>query len=365
MTAPLSFVSHEPEAIRVGEWDIEVWATTTFMTYATDGPDGLKRVQINDRSSETRIFAFDCAARGVTDGVVLGGWVKFDTINYGSTSNLWRGGQLAVGFDTPPASGSGAPHIGRAIVLSRSGSTVYLNWLDGSGGSTGGGTVASWPFADFPALTATSWHHWQIHLRRDGSGDWLIDVYYDGAVVIKNETLTDPFDGDPILWAGHAHRATSNAIGSHYHGFWISEDTPLGAALVQTVRPSSQGFHDDMTATGSDKVADLAASPPGSDGAEADLGDVDTYNMGTFTMVSGAPSILAVQVSVTGQSIGVQLDGVVRDNGTDETITRGPVGLVGTPSGSKALSSINPHTSEPWTEADINGAEWGMEAVAP
>ena len=110
-----------------------------------------------------------------------------------------------------------------------------------------------------------------------------------------------------------------SALEERLDDFYCTTEAMLMFAKVSTIRPDTQGFHDDYSPSAGTKPAQTNNAPPSADTIAGAAGDVDTVNMDTFSAPDAAlPNVVAVEYTVLADTTGPTVVPIVRKDGTDE-----------------------------------------------
>ena len=237
---------------------------------------------------------------------------------------------------------------------------------DGLGGSGGhsGGTLLAVSAANALPAGSTAGTHLTVALERS-AGSGRIQAIVDGALVLDADSiaLLDVNDG-PITLFQFGIRSNEwtgvwRTIG--VDDFWVDDERSWGDARAITYQPVSQGFHSDGVPTGAATGWEaVAGAPPNlSTYITLDPGDKDSHVMDD--------AVTGDRVAVAGVTHRTVLDSdfpvgsFIRIGGTDYDLAEFDDSSVQT---SRMVSvEINPDTTERFTLADLQAAEFGVEGL--
>lgn len=224
-------------------------------------------------------------------------------------------------------------------------------------------------------ITDTNWHYMEFGCRVHTSTGW-IEVRLDGATVIRfdgNTRFTAQNDITKIRIRSPFNYSNwtididdwyvNDATGSVNNGF-------LGEISIESLMPTADGFHGDMTPSTAGTSFNLVNEEPpnGTNFITANgVGQRETFvteNLSYLTGVNG------VWVECIARNDGIapnEVRSVTRISGTTYTPSvTGPI-LPINPSNYFSFGqafNVNPATSAAWTAAEVNAAEFGLELEA-
>lgn len=225
-------------------------------------------------------------------------------------------------------------------------------------GTTSGFSLATdtWAFIELKVTThntagavelridgATALNLTSQNTRSNSNNNWVTAVRLNGHNVLADAYTFDDFH---VL-------DTTGAVNNDF----------LGDRNVKTLFPANEGDTNDMTpSTGSDNSALVDEGPANEDtdyvtGAS---GNLDLYDLSTL---SGAGSIAGVQMVSICRETDVNLftiKHVVKASGTEYADSGLPIGS-SLYCARKRLMEENPDTSNPWSQSEINAAQFGVE----
>jgi hypothetical protein len=208
---------------------------------------------------------------------------------------------------------------------------------------------------------------------------FIVEELGDGGLrvaVIRNGSTTDVADYQSTDWpsgdwenidVGLVVRDTASGAGDSIDDIIVGHDIIVRDDYkVRTLRPNTQGTHDDYLASSGTKPAQTNNTPPSGASISGGPGDRDTVVLGAYSAPSSPPLpfIEAVQYVALGTSSGPDVIPVAREDSTDVDIgdaldlpgTGGRVGV------SSALSTT-PIEDEVWTAANLASVEFGTRVA--
>ena len=194
--------------------------------------------------------------------------------------------------------------------------------------------------------------------------------------IIRNGSTTDVEDFATTDWpsgewesidVGMVVRDIGSSNGDILDDVIIAHDlTMRGNHKVTTLRPSTQGTHDDYLASSGTKPAQTNNTPPDSENIAGGPGDRDTVDLAAYSEPSSPPLpfIEAVQYAALGTTSGPDVIPVAREGSTDIDIGDA-FDLLGT-GGAVDVSDVlsaTPVDDEAWTTAKLGSVEFGTRVA--
>lgn len=183
-----------------------------------------------------------------------------------------------------------------------------------------------------------------------------LNMYADGA--LKSSSIDPAVGGHtvPVNWVwSHNDISTATADVISYSEVIISEESTIGLRLSQ-LKPNLQGFHTDWENDFNNLLGNSIL------GISGDIGDKESFELTDYAGPA-TPTVKEVVIAaeVLVPSAGAStLAGFSRAGGVDYA------GPDTTPNDVEqtvlSLGTVNPVTSLPWTEAELNALEVGVEA---
>lgn len=216
-------------------------------------------------------------------------------------------------------------------------------------------------------LNPDTLYHIEVQIFQHATEGWIA-ARVDGVEWVRIEDIdTTASIGAVSLLTNISGTNTWNQ-GNYYDNFYIYDDTGsanndwLGDRLVYTLMPTGDGVEEDWTpSSGSDGYAMVDEIP--ADGDTTTITSNNTGDVSQFSLPSSIPSgaeVLGVQVAVSAKRTGTEIP----------TIAIGPEGDPSDPlmvPTSYAylyhISEINPDTSLPWTDTEVNAMLVELERV--
>ena len=362
MTADLLFVHSARLEIPLAQaFDFGHRNGTGTQTWTANGPEGLHAYNFGAAGSSRNIGTVDLELRGAMGNeVVVGMWYRAVSHNrfrpfMGVVPRRGDEGVIEQISDVEK-------YVGISFDMDQDGRLVLL---EGSSGTSTGDIITEQTNAFLP--DEGEWHFWEVRFTRDPGVDVTVDIRIDDGDWTYSLSAGSDILGDQIKLAGLLYTGGfSSSYEARIHGLYVHPDTMLGPLLVQSILPATQGNYDDFSTASLDTKAEVLSSDPiGTETVDGGAGDRDTYNMGSFTKVSNSGTIMAVCPTWIAQSAGTELAPAFRRSGADQDAPVGKVMRSVAHHPAQTVVPIDPYTSAPWEESDINDTEFGMLGVAP
>lgn len=212
-------------------------------------------------------------------------------------------------------------------------------------------------------IQANEWHHFQYRTVLDDT-EGELQIWVDGVLVLDFVGATCD-SGSPdvtgVRW-GNTNSFEISWDGSDF--FMAATDTPFGVSHVAFSLPDADGDNTDLTASETgDNYEMVNENPPDGDATYVfgdTEGDFDLYEMDNLP--AGNFSVLAVQSVIHARKAGTgdrSMRPVLRVGSSN--YTGEDVGLDDDYEAHIQIFQDSPDTSEPWTPAEVNALEVGLE----
>ena len=206
------------------------------------------------------------------------------------------------------------------------------------------------------------WHFYELVAELVGD-NLEVECWFDNALVLQDTVALVGIDG-VIGWAGRTTWGENTGAAALLHGGYVA-DYRVGPSLVQTSRPTAQGFHDEWSPAAA--WADINNATVTVDGIGGVDGDRTTYPVTAFDPDLG-DNIVGLQTTIIGsRSPDAVPASLIRDHPAtaDEVAAEFEFIEVGAELIGWQALELDPHTSAPWQWADVADYQFGLQAFAP
>lgn len=210
-------------------------------------------------------------------------------------------------------------------------------------------------------ISELSWFYLEVKVTiSDAVGEVTVRVDED---VVLNLTSQDTRNGDEyIRYIGFM--AVNRDYNTYFDDFYIDDSQFHGDCRVRTFMPDSNGYTDFTPSTGSnyENVDEVTGDDDTTYNEGSDEGDKDSYG---------------ITSEINGPVVGVQLANYARKTGdlvvkTKDIVKSGGTDYQGTEEKNQSTDygytvsmwQNDPDTSNPWTQAGLDAAEFGIEVTA-
>jgi hypothetical protein len=217
---------------------------------------------------------------------------------------------------------------------------------------------------------ASAWLHWRdwaLVVDDLGAGGTRLTWIVGGEVKAARTFPDAEIPAGPWTsaeWHVYAY-ATGTTGYTRVDDLYVDDARARPFAKVRTLRPDVQGFHDDWADYGgaSTKVEATADSNLATGIGTATADDRDTVEVDAIAPLTGLDAIVAVQHTVIGDVVDLEVKSSVREGSTDYDAAD-PFDLDSVPGIAWTVWDDRPSGGQ-WTQAAVADAEFGLLAEAP
>jgi len=241
---------------------------------------------------------------------------------------------------------------------------LYVSSSTGQIGVRRGSTVLA--TSDTGVWNQDTWKYIEIKWRTHATlGE--VEVRVNGTVVIDETNINTLGSGTADQIDRIYFNQSSNNYLWYFTDFYLDDSQFHGPCRVDCLRPDDNGHYTDFTpSTGQnyETVDDLYAAS-GSDYNSITQVGKDTYTFDNLSGVTGP--IKGVQVTNCIEKVGgsaVKAKAITRISSTDYQNSEEHDLANDYKYEHSAVWEVNPATASPWSESEVNGAEFGVEITA-